>query len=314
MVEPTVIAALNRCLNRLRMRQVALVLALQSQGTLSAAAALIGLTQPAATKMLRELEQTIGVPLFERRARQLLPTAAGRCVLQHFGALRGTLVQMLRDLDALDQDGGQLAIGSVMAPSPTLLSRAVVAVQQALPGVTVQVTIDTSDRLLERLDRGEFDVVVGRLNPGVARRDYVSRPLEDEAVAIVVAPQHPLAARRRVRLAELASSSWVLQPHGSPIRELLESEFRLAHLDTPKGLVETAAIFTTANLVQGGGHVGVLPLSVAKLFADYGMLAILPVPLAGRLEPYGTIVRRGRPSSTAAQAFVRAIHASVGTD
>ena len=76
----------------------------------------------------------------------------------------------------------------------------------------------------------------------------------------------------------------------------------------PVGRVETAAIFTTANLVEDSDHVAVLPLSVAKLFARHDMLAILPVALRGQMEPYGTIVRRGRPLTRGAERFLSTIH------
>ena len=76
-------------LNRLRMRQVALLLAIGERGTLRAAAAQLGLTQPAATKMLQELEAAMGHALFDRVGRGLQLTDAGRCVLAYFEGLQG---------------------------------------------------------------------------------------------------------------------------------------------------------------------------------------------------------------------------------
>lgn len=304
--------ALRRTLNRLRLRHIALILAIERCGTLSAAAAALGMTQPAATKMLRELEAALGRRLFDRVGRLLVQTEAGRTVRLHFAAVHGALEAMHRDLAALDPTGATLAIGSIMAPSPTLLSKAIAATREALPTLSIQVSIDTSDRLLERLERGEVDIVVGRLSTGQSRREYRQDLLEDEALALVVCAGHPLTRRRRVQLQDLADMAWVLQPAGSPIRDLLEREFRLANMDRPSGLIETAAIFTTANLVQHGDHVGVLPLAVARSFADHGMLAILPVSLQGQMEPYGTILRRGRPVSAAAHQFLTRIHALAG--
>lgn len=302
----------RRALSRIRMRQVALMLAIQKLGTLSAAAADLGMTQPAATKMLRELEAALKCRLFERSGRKLVVTSSGKTVILHFEAIRGALEAMSRDLDSLTQVGGTLGIGSIMAPSPTLLTQAIVATRQAMPALSVHVSIDTSDRLLERLERGEVDVVIGRISDGFSRREYRMDLLEDEALAIVVAAGHPLSRKGKVQLSDVADMVWVLQPKGSPIRELLEREFSVANIDMPAGRVETAAIFTTANLVQGSDHVAVLPLSVAGLFAKHGMLSILPVNMQGRMEPYGTIVRRGRPLSAAAEHFVSIIHQLVG--
>jgi molybdate transport repressor ModE-like protein len=304
----TGLSAARRTLSRVKMRHVALMLAISDLGTLTAAAADLGMTQPAATKMLQELEAAMEHRLFERSGRHLRVTPAGERVLAYFGAVRGTLAAMSRDLASLDDSGERLAIGSIMAPSPTLLSKAIVATRRALPTLSVHVTIDTGDRLLQRLERGEVDIVIGRLAEGYSRREYRLDLLEEEALAVVVSPNHPLARRRNVRLEAIAGMAWVLQPKGSPLRELLEREFRLNNLDMPIGRVETAAIFTTANLVADSDHVAVLPLSVARLFAKHAMLAILPVALRGQMEPYGTIVRRGRPLTAGAERFLATIH------
>lgn len=300
----------NRMLNRIRLRQVALLLAVRAHGTLRAAAAEIGMTQPAATKMLRELEGALGSRLYERAGRSLRLTPAGAATLAHFEALRGGLEALGRDLAALREGGGgHLAVGSIMAPAPGLLTRALLATQRTVPGLTVTLAIETSDVLLGLLGRGELDVVVGRLVDGYARRDHRLQPLESEALAVVVGPRHRLARKRRVTLPDLAGLPWILQPRGSPMRELLDAEFRRHAMDLPRELVETASILTTASLIQESEHVAVLPAAVAASYARHGMLAVLPVQLARELEPYGSIVRRDRPLSTAAQRFVEALHA-----
>ena len=116
--------AVPQLLNRLRLRQVALLLEVQATGTLRAAAARLGMTQPAATKMLHELENALAIPLFERQGRGLKPTAAGRAVAEHFHGLRGSIAALSRDLQALREGGGgRLAVGHIMASSPVLLTR-----------------------------------------------------------------------------------------------------------------------------------------------------------------------------------------------
>lgn len=299
-----------RVLNRIRMRQVALLLAVRQHGTLRAAAAELGMTQPAATKMLRELEAALGSRLFDRAGRSLRVTAAGQATLAHFEALRGGLETLTRSLAALREGGaGHLAVGSIMAPAPGLLTRAVLATKADLPGLTVSIAVETSDVLLDQLARGELDVAVGRLVEGFPRRDYELRPLEGEALALVVGPHHRLARKRRLALPDLAALPWILQPRGSPMRELLDAEFRRHAMDLPRELVETASILTTASLILESEHVAVLPAAVAASYARHGMLAVLPVQLSRELEPYGSIVRKGRPLSGAAQRFVQALHA-----
>lgn len=297
-------------LNRLRLRQVALLLALRQQGTLGAAASQLGMTQPAATKMLHELEATLGCRLFEREGRGLRPTAAGHTVYGHFDGLHGSIEALARALEALQRGGaGRLSVGSILASSPAWLTQAVARLKREQPGLELVIAVETSDRLMEQLERGELDIVIGRLVEGFAHEDYRCELLDTEPLSVVVGPQHPLAGKRRLALADLADQPWVLQPRNSPMREVLEREFRLQGIDAPRNRVETASIMTTTSLLTETDAVAVMPTSVARPYASHGMVAILPVKIVQQLEPFSTIVRRGRALSPSAQRFLDLLRA-----
>ena len=300
-------------LNRLRLRQVALLLALRDLGTLRAAAAHLGMTQPAATNMLQELESALDVRLFDREGRGLRATAAGTALMAHFDGLNGSMAMLAREIDDLRVGGGgSLAVGSILAPSPTLLTRTVVRIKHEQPRLRISVLTETSDRLLDMLEQGVLDLVIGRITEGHAHRDYLVRVLEGEPLSVVVGPQHPLARMRRLTLAALVEQPWVLQPRESPMREVLEHEFRHQGLDTPDNLVETASILTTIFLIGEAPMVAVVPASLAERYADKGLVKVLPVRLKNELDPYGSIVRRGRPLSAAANRFLALLHGEPG--
>ncbi|MBS0294651.1 MAG: LysR family transcriptional regulator [Proteobacteria bacterium] len=295
-------------LNRLRMRQVALMLAIDERQTLRAAAAQLGLTQPAATKMLHELEEALGQPLFDRVGRRLLLNAAGERVMAYFRSLRGSIEALNRELGELRQgSAGRLAVGSIMAASPGRLTRALLDLKRELPLLEVEVAVDTSDRLLAQLHEGVLEVVIGRMTGG-AGGDYRFRAIDDEALAIVVANDHPLLQSRGVTFESLQAYGWVLQPPGSPMRALIEQEFRMHGLALPRGLIETGSILTTMNLVRGSDMVGVIPQTVADINAGHGMLRSLPYRMHQRLEAYGSLVRRDRPMSRPAEIFLELLH------
>lgn len=299
-------------LNRLRLRQVALLLEVRALGTLRAAAEQLGMTQPAATNMLHELESALGVRLFEREGRGLRVTPAGEAVIAHFDGLRGSMAALARELDDLRAGGrSSLAVGSILAPSPTLLTRTVVLLKQEQPRLRLSVLTETSDRLIDLLDQGTLDIVIGRVAEGHAHRDYLLRVLEGEPLSVVVGVQHPLAGVRRCTLASLVGQPWVLQPRHSPMREVLEQEFRLHGLDHPQDLVETASILTTIFLIGEAPMVAVVPASLAARYAAKGLVSVLPLRLTNSLEPYGSIVRRGRPLSAAASRFLDLLHDGV---
>ena len=301
-------SSIPQLLNRLRMRQVALVLAVGEHGTLRKASGELGMTQPAATKMIQELESALGQKLFERVGRGQKLTPAGTSVLGHFRGLRGSIASMTRELAELQLgSSGRLSVGSIMAPSPTLLTQAIIALKKAYPLLSLDVTLDTSDRLLELLREGVLDVAVGRMR-GEQWADYEFTPLENEALSIVVGVHHPLARQKSVPFDRLLGYPWILQPTGSPMREVLEQEFRMQQAPLPRGLIETASILTTTNLIAETEMIGVVPLSIADTYARHGLLCVLPCPIRHKMESFGSITRRDRPLSEATRFFLAALH------
>lgn len=295
-------------LNRLRMRQVALILAVGEHGTLRKASAELGMTQPAATKMIQELESALGQRLFERVGRGQKLTAAGTSVLRYFRGMRGSVESMTRELAELKLgSSGRVSVGSIMAPSPNLLTHAIIALKKAYPLLSVDVTLDTSDRLFELLREGVLDVAIGRIREE-HWADYEFTPLENEALAVVVGVHHPLGKKKVVRFASLLDYPWILQPTGSPMREVLEQEFRMQQSPTPKGLIETASILTTTNLIAETEMVGVMPQSIADTYQQHGLLRILPCYIRHKMESFGSITRKDRPLSEAARFFLGALH------
>lgn len=302
-------SSIPQLLNRLRMRQVALILAVGEHGTLRKASSELGMTQPAATKMIQELESALGHKLFERVGRGQKLTPAGASVLGYFSGMRGSIESMTRELAELRLgSSGRLSVGSIMAPSPTLLTQAIIALKNAYPLLSLDVTLDTSDRLLELLREGVLDVAIGRIRDVYHTEDYVFEPLENEVLAVVVGVHHPLGPRKNVPFKALLDFPWILQPAGSPMREVLEQEFRMLHAPTPKGLIETASILATTHLIAETDMIGVVPKSIADSYAKHGLLKILPCLIQHKMEGFGSIVHKNRPLSVAAEYFLDALH------
>ena len=194
-----------------------------------------------------------------------------------------------------------------MAASPGVLTEALLRIKAEYPLLAVKIDVGTSDRLMEGLDEGSLDLVIGRV-PAQAGDDYVFRALAEEALSVIVAVDHPLAGKRSVDFAALQAYPWILQPDGSPMRDVIEQEFRSAHTPLPRGLVETASILTTTNLIARSEMVAVIPQSVAARYEKHGLLRILPFRLRAELASYGTILRRDRPAGLAAARFLEILH------
>jgi DNA-binding transcriptional LysR family regulator len=128
------IASASTIRKRLRLRHLQLMVALSETGSLRRAADELAMTQPAATKALQELEDTVGVSLFVRHARGMEPTIFGEAVMRYARVVFEDLDELREELAAIEAgDIGKVRIGAVMAPAPELLTQAIVSLKAAHP-------------------------------------------------------------------------------------------------------------------------------------------------------------------------------------
>ena len=294
---------------RLRTRQLLLVAQLGGTANLGRAAAALGISQPAATKLLQQAEDALGQPLFTRLARGMQPTPAGEVLIRFaqqlltdFGAARAEMQALTRGLRGL------LRVASVPGAMPGLLAPALVAWQRDHPRVAVHVVVDTSDRLLAQLARGEVDLVLGRLSEGFHDDEYDSRPLLAEPQVVVLRRDHPLMqAATAPTLRDLARQPWVLQPPGSPQRRRFEALLHEAGIHRRLDIVETASTVATTALLAAGERLAVMPASLAQHYAVTGVLAVLPFALPLTVPSVHLITRRQRVASPVAASFAEAL-------
>ena len=304
----------DQLMNRLRMRQVALLLALDDCGTLHAAAQRLGMTQPAASKMLHELETAFGEVLFARVGRGLVLTAAGRAVLHTFRGLRNSMASLGRELSELRLgSSGKLLVGSITAAAPTYLSMAIIALKEEYPRLSIELSVDTSDRLIDLLCDGRLDMVIGRMpEPNTpAAQSCVFSPIGDEALSVVVACNHPLVRlpdNQHISFRFLLDFPWILQLRGSPLREIIEQEFRSHHAALPPGLVETSSFLTATDLIARSQMIAVIPQSVAERFMRHNLLRILPYTFTHTLTSWGSLIHRDRHINTVMRCFLDRMH------
>ena len=305
-------------LNRIRMRQVLLMLAIHEHRTLHAAAHQLGMTQSAASKMLHELEAAVSQTLFDREGRGLKLNPAGQAVMNSCRSVRSTMTVLSQELNKLRLGRAEkIFIGSIMVALPEYLSGALLETKKSYPFLSVEVVIDTSDRLIDLLRDGTLDIVIGRLpkEPGPTSQECIFRPLGEEEVAIVAAPGHPLVAlsqRTAVPFRALLDYPWILQPEGSPSREVIEQEFVSHHAALPTGFVETSSFLFTSTLLRRGDMLAVAPRSIAIQYEENGSLHIIPYEFTHRLSSWGSIVHRDRHATPAQEKFLELLHAAGG--
>jgi DNA-binding transcriptional LysR family regulator len=294
--------------NRLRVKQLALIASLAELKTLHKVAEAMHLSQPAATKMLHEIEETLGVMLFERHPRGMVPTVYGESVIRYALSMLSGLDNLRKRLETQSEGGdGDISVGAIMAPAPGLLARTILDVKSRYPRLKIRVHVDTSDVLVELLRQGKLDLVLGRLAEPDDHHDLDFEVLENETLSVISGIHHPQVKARRLSLKDLSDSPWILQPPTSPMRQLLERAFRDSGMPTPANLIETASILTTTTLLQDTDMVSVTPSTIARHYAMAGLIGILPVRIRFQLEPYGIITRRDHFPTPAISIFQKCL-------
>ncbi len=294
--------------SRLKARQLALLVAIAEHRSLRQAAQHIAVTQPAATRMLSDLEDALGVPLFDRFAWGMQATPYGETMIRYARAVLTDLSEARDEIAALAAGAkGKLRIGSVTGAVPGLVAPALQSVRRGRPGLKVFVLVNTSDVLAAALRQGTLDVAIGQLPADAERAEFDVLPLRDEPLCLVARAGHPLAHAPRIDGASLAGTTWILHPPESRMRADVDALLARARLRLPGDIIETVSIVATLALLQGSDAVSVLPLDLASHYAEYGLLARLPLDFPVQGSATDLLTRANRLLSPAARDFVAAL-------
>jgi DNA-binding transcriptional LysR family regulator len=292
-------------MNRLRLKHLRLIHVLADAGNLHRAAAILNITQPAATKILQDLENILGVKVFEREQRGMIPSEIGAFIIDYARSMLSETERFSVGLSNLKSGGyGALLVGAILATATDILPNAVAELKKRRPLMTIRLLEANSDQLLPALKRNELDLVLGRFTHPRDRITFEFEMLADEDLWIFVACSHPLASGPPSTLREMGHLPWVLPPAPSQMRKLIDEAFAIAGLRMPDNLVESSSILTTLHLVQQAGMVAVLPAAIVIDFVQNARCARLPVTLNKSLDPYGIITRFGEQPSANAQEFI----------
>jgi DNA-binding transcriptional LysR family regulator len=298
--------------NRLRMKDLTLLCALDSCRNLHHAADQMHISQPSATKMLQEIENAFGVNLFERERRGTSPTDLGQEVVIYATQTLAALKHFSLDF-TMKQGGGYgfLAIGAIMAAAPDPVAQAILRLKSRYPLMRVQLMGETSDQILPMLELGKLDLAVGRFSSPMQRNVFDFEELQPEELIFVASFGHPLSKRQDLSLDDLSDSPWVLQPLPNLTRLLLEKEFAMHDIPTPMNIIECGSIFAILQLLQNGDSLALLPEAVVRNHLQGKLLCKLPLEMTGRLPGFGIVTRRDVKLRLPAQAFVECLRAVV---
>lgn len=296
----------ERLAHRLKLRQLRLLIAVGQHGNIQNAARDMNVSQPAATKMIQELELDFGVRLFTRTNRGVIPTEAGDVLIRHCKLVFAQIASATQEIEDLNEGhSGRVVVGTLLAASSRLLPRAVGALLAERPGVAVRVVDGTNEMLMPALRSGEIDMVLGRLPSQRHRAELRQVKLYEERIVLVAGSGHPLVGRTQLALPDLMAHGWILPPPETTLRRQIDQVFLREGQGGPQVRVESVSYLTNRALLQANRLIGLMPAHVAGQDIALGRLAELAWDVPVGQGPVGVTLREAGALSPAAEALFR---------
>jgi DNA-binding transcriptional LysR family regulator len=290
---------LSTVMERVTLKQLRALEAATRTGSVSAAARVLHVTPPAVSLQLRLLAETAGLPLVERAGHSLRPTAAGTELLAAAKRIEAALVECgdaLRALSGLK--GGHAAVGAV-STAKYFAPHVLAAFAKAHPNIDVRLQVGNRQEIVAALGGYELDFAV----MGRAPRDFKVEQavIGDHPHIIVGPPDHPMARRRHLKLADLADETFLLREQGSGTRLLMQRLFADAGLNPNLGM-EIGSNETIKQAVMAGLGIALISAHTVSAELEDGRLIAFDIDGLPLVRQWFVVRRRDKRLLPAAQA------------
>jgi LysR family pca operon transcriptional activator len=294
---------------RIKIRHLACFLEVANRRSFGAAADALAITQPAVSKAIAELEQILGVAVFERSRRGVFLTGYGEAFQRYAGASLTALRQGVNSVSQAQARGGHtVAVGALPTTAARLMPAAVQRAKAAGMGATLRIVTGPNEEMLAQLRQGNLDLVVGRLAEPRLMQTLAFEYLYSEEIVFAVRPGHPLlASGAAVDLGALADHTVILPSLASIIRPEVDRLLVTQGVARLPDVIESVSPDFGRRYARTSDAVWVISYGVAAIDLDEGTLARLPVNAPETRGPVGLTQRADMPASVSLQLLMKAI-------
>ena len=297
--------SLAAALRRLKPVQLRLLAELENTGALGLAATRIGVAQPAASRLLAEMEALLSLPVHERQGRGLQLTPVGKALARRAARIEIELADAARDLaEAATGRAGVVRVGSVTGPALSLVMPTLIRLQEALPDFRAEVTVATSINLCDLLREGRLDFALARLGPGETQLE--ARVIAGEPLSLVVRRGHPLLVLPRISGEDLLRHDWVVGDDETLLTQTVIARLSELGMPLPKRRISTSSFLFTLALLNQTDAIAPLATAVVDSFAGNPSVPFvsLPVDLGLSVAPFSLVTRTGAQMTPSAQRLI----------
>jgi LysR family pca operon transcriptional activator len=294
--------------SRVRFRHLQTFLEVARQKSVVKAAGLLNVSQPAVTKTIRELEQALGVAVFEREGRGIRITRSGEIFMRHAGLAITALRQGIDSVANGDAGGGPpIRVGALPTVSARIMPYAMSLFLAENTGSLIKIVTGENAVLLEQLRLGELDLVVGRLAEPERMASFFFEHLYSEQVVFVVRAGHPLATSSEDVFGRLREFPVLMPTRGSIIRPFVERFFITHAIGAIPNQIETVSDSFGRAFVRQSDAVWIISAGVVADELQAGALIALPVDTSETKGPVGLTMRTDAAPSPAFSILLQTI-------
>ena len=295
----------DRIGRRIKFRDLHIALAVAQSGSMLKAAEVLAISQPVVSKVIADLEQALGVRLFDRSRKGVEPTASGRALLNRGRAAFDELNLGVKEIEYLnDPTTGELRIGSSPALSEGIVFAIVDRLSRQYPRVVIQVALGGTQAQFDELRERRIDLGFARMPGSVPPEDMDQEVLFEDPLVVVAGMKNPWARRRKIELAELIDEPWILSPPDTTNYRAIIGAFRAQGLAAPRIGLKTLSTHLRANLVGSGKFIAPFPNTVFSFYAERFALKALPIALPIWPWPVVILTLKNRTLSPVVQSFL----------
>jgi len=294
----------DRIKRRLKLKDLDVFMAVAAFGGMGKASERLNLSQPAISKAIADLEQTLGVRLLDRSRHGVEPTVYGAALIKRSTVVFDELRQGVGDIDFItDPTSGDLRLGAVEGVASGIVAPLVHTLSQKHPKMRFSVEVAGTIKLCTELANRSIEFAIAKTS-GDVPEDQQRETLFEDPLVVVTAASNPLTRKRRLSLSDLIDEPWTLEAPDTFFGEMCALAFSAAGLKQPERTMVTNSRNLQMALLETGHFLSLQPAFVLRLPRRNSALKALPVALPHTRRPIQIITPRHRSLSPLAQLFI----------
>jgi LysR family pca operon transcriptional activator len=292
---------------RIKLRHISCFLEVNRQRGVVPASQALGLSQPAVSKSIAELEELLQTALFDRTGRKLVLTRQGEIFARHAMTAAAAIREGIESIDLSRSSQRMVRLGALPTVEVEVVPRAVERFLRSPFACRVHVESGPSAHMLAMLRDGNLDFIVGRLASPEVMNGLIFEHLYSEQLTFAVRPSHPLARKQTLSYRELESYPMLLPPANAIIRPIVDSLFIAGGVGSFRSEIETVSNGFARAFALENDAIWIISRSVVASDLEIGQLMALALDTSASQGPVGITMRSNEPQNAVISAMLDAV-------